>query len=52
LTVPGKLKGVIVYFDLILVRIQRAVAIYDFGGGASGHTHLEVNIVRKATARA
>jgi hypothetical protein len=51
-SLQGKIKGINVYFDIIVVRIQRALAIYLFGGVGSGDTYLEINVVRKATARA
>ena len=46
------IQGINVYFDIILVRVQRAIAIYLFGGIGSGDSSQEVSLVRKATARA
>lgn len=46
------IQGVNVYIDIIVVRIQRAIAIYLFGGIGSGDSYQEVKLVRKATARA
>jgi hypothetical protein len=51
-SLKGTDQGVNVYFNIILVRIQRAVAIYIFGGIGGGDPSLEVGLVRKATARA
>jgi hypothetical protein len=51
-SLQGKIQGIGVYFDIIVVRIQRALALYLFGGIGSGDTRLEINVVRKATARA
>jgi hypothetical protein len=48
----GKIQGVDLYYDIIVVRIQRAVAIYLFRGIGSGDSIQEVRLVRKATARA
>jgi hypothetical protein len=45
-------RGVDVYLDFILVRIQRADAEYLFAGIGSGDSYQEANLVRKATARA
>jgi hypothetical protein len=48
----GRFQGINIYFDLIIVRIQRALAIYESGGVGSGDIYLEIKLVRKATARA
>ena len=50
--IQGKVQGVNLYGDLILVRNRRALALYMFAGVGSGNTALEVRLVRKATARA
>jgi hypothetical protein len=51
-SLQGTIQGVDVYFDIIVVRVQRAIAIYLFGGIGSADSYQEVTLVRKATARA
>jgi hypothetical protein len=51
-SIQGTAQGVNLYFDIIVVRIQRAIAFYLFGGIGSGDSQQEVSLVRKATARA
>jgi hypothetical protein len=41
-----------IYFDAVLVRTGRAVALYFFAGVGSGDTYQEVALVRKAVRRA
>jgi hypothetical protein len=48
----GTYQGADVYYDIILVRIGRAEAVYLFAGIGSGDSQQEVRLVRRATARA
>jgi hypothetical protein len=51
-SLTGTINGFDVYFDVVLVHLRRALALYEFRGVGSHDARFDVRLVRRATGRA